>query len=51
MREEQSLADVAVGVAFSGATKSEIDGGSHAIALSQPERVVAVILEALSSVD
>jgi pimeloyl-ACP methyl ester carboxylesterase len=33
-----------------GATTSEIDGGSHAIALSQPDRVTAVILDALHAV-
>jgi pimeloyl-ACP methyl ester carboxylesterase len=33
-----------------GATTSEIDGGSHAIALSQPDRVTAVILDALRAV-
>jgi hypothetical protein len=32
------------------ATMSEIDGGSHAIALSQPDKVTAVILEALQSI-
>jgi hypothetical protein len=29
-----------------GATVSEVPGGSHAIALSQPDRVSDVILEA-----
>jgi pimeloyl-ACP methyl ester carboxylesterase len=33
-----------------GATMSEIDGGSHAISLSQPDKVTAVILEALQSI-
>lgn len=33
-----------------GSTMVEIDGGSHAIALSAPQRVSAVILDALASV-
>jgi pimeloyl-ACP methyl ester carboxylesterase len=32
------------------ATTSEIEGGSHAIALSQPDKVTAVILEALNAI-
>jgi hypothetical protein len=32
-----------------GLRKDRIDGGSHAIALSQPDKVTAVILEALQS--
>ena len=31
-------------------TMSEIEGGSHAIALSQPDKVTAVVLEALRSI-
>jgi pimeloyl-ACP methyl ester carboxylesterase len=33
-----------------GSTMVEIDGGSHSIALSQPTRVAAVILDAVAAV-
>ena len=33
-----------------GATTIEIEGGSHSIAVSQPERVAAVVLEAVAAV-